>query len=175
VCEKPKKKPQISPLRSPGFPVELVGVGSPPAPFSAERRIRGRCEFCGRKSGYAPVEMTILLRLRFVFFRETRSSILNQNCHLDRRSHGPAAHQGDEKRLGPATTLCGTVALAFVIPSVPGFPTSPLSAATTYVVLLKENHMQLTEATTLDRKSGGTEGSAVQRTFRGNVFQPSAA
>ena len=47
--------------------------------------------------------------------------------------------------------------LLFVIPSVPGFPTSPLSPATTYVVLPKENHMQLTEAATLDRKSGGAE------------------
>jgi hypothetical protein len=46
--------------------------------------------------------------------------------------------QGDEKRLGPATTLYGTVALSFVIPS---------------------------EA----------EESAVQRTFRGNVFLESAA
>jgi hypothetical protein len=43
--------------------------------------------------------------------------------------------QGDEKRLDPATTLYGTVALSFVIPS---------------------------EA----------EGSAVPRTFRGNVFRP---
>jgi len=43
--------------------------------------------------------------------------------------------QGDEKRLGPATTLYGAVALSFVIPS---------------------------EA----------EGSAVPRTFRGNVFRP---
>ena len=33
---------------------------------------------------------------------------------------------------------------------------------TTYVVLLKENHMQLTEAATLDRKSGGAEGPAVR-------------
>jgi hypothetical protein len=47
----------------------------------------------------------------------------------------------------------------------------------TYVVLPKENHMQLTEATTLDRKSGvadltrrAVEGSAVPRTFPGNVF-----
>jgi hypothetical protein len=31
---------------------------------------------------------------------------------------------------------------------------------TTYVVLLKENHMQLFEAATLDRKSGEAEGSA---------------
>jgi hypothetical protein len=59
-----------------------------------------------------------------------------------------------KKRLGPETTLYGTIALSFVIPSVPGFPTSPLSPATAYVVLSKENHMQLTEAATLDRKSG---------------------
>jgi hypothetical protein len=41
-----------------------------------------------------------------------------------------------------------------VIPSVPGFPASLLSPTTTDVVLSKENHMQLTEVTTLDRKSG---------------------
>ena len=46
----------------------------------------------------------------------------------------------DQKRLGPATTFYETIALSFVIPSVPGFPTSPLSPATTYVVLPKENH-----------------------------------
>jgi hypothetical protein len=46
--------------------------------------------------------------------------------------------QGDEKCLGPATTLYQTVALSFVIPS---------------------------EA----------EGSAVPRTFRGNVFRQSVA
>jgi hypothetical protein len=48
--------------------------------------------------------------------------------------------------------------------SVPGFPTSPLSPATTHVVLRKENHTHLIEVTTLDRKSGGAEGSAVPRT-----------
>ena len=34
----------------------------------------------------------------------------------------------------------GNAAVPFVIPSVPGFPTSPLSLTTTYVVLSKENH-----------------------------------
>jgi hypothetical protein len=34
----------------------------------------------------------------------------------------------------------------------------------TYVVLPKENHMQLTEAATLERKSGKAEGSAVPST-----------
>jgi hypothetical protein len=43
------------------------------------------------------------------------------------------------------------------------------------VVLRKENHTQLTEAATLDRKSGDVEGSAVPRTFRGNVFRQSVA
>ena len=73
------------------------------------------------------------------------------------------------ERLGSATTLYGTVALSFVIPSVPGFPTSPLSPASTYVVLFKENHMQSTEATTLHRKSGEAEGSAVPQTCPGNA------
>jgi hypothetical protein len=35
--------------------------------------------------------------------------------------------------LGPATTLYGAAALSFVIPSAPGFPTSPLSSAITYL------------------------------------------
>jgi hypothetical protein len=43
------------------------------------------------------------------------------------------------------------------------------------VVLPKENHMQLTEAATLDRKSGGAEESAVPRTSPGNVFRQSVA
>jgi hypothetical protein len=62
-----------------------------------------------------------------------------------------------------------TPTLLFVIRSALGFPTSPLSPATTYVVLPKENHMQFTEAATLDRKSGEAEGSAVLRTLHGNV------
>jgi hypothetical protein len=43
----------------------------------------------------------------------------------------------------------------------------------TYVVLPKENHMQLTEVATLDRKSGEAERSAVPRTFPGDVFRRS--
>jgi hypothetical protein len=45
--------------------------------------------------------------------------------------------------------------------SVPGFPTSPLSPATTHVVLSKENHIQLTEAATLEGNPSEAEGSAV--------------
>jgi hypothetical protein len=39
---------------------------------------------------------------------------------------GQRPTQGDEKSPRPATTLYRTVALSFVIPSVPGFPTSQL-------------------------------------------------
>ena len=74
----------------------------------------------------------------------------------------------DRSRFRSATTLHGSPELPFVIPSVPGFPTSPLSPATTYVVLPKENHMQFTEAAILDRKSGGAEGPAVPRTSPGS-------
>jgi hypothetical protein len=68
------------------------------------------------------------------------------------------AIQGDEKRLGLATVLYGTVALSFVIPSVPRISYFTALTSATYVVLPKENHMQLTEAATLDRKSGGSRG-----------------
>jgi hypothetical protein len=120
--------------------------------------------------------------------------------------------QADKKRLGPATTLYGTVVLSFLSSEVVTFlisrkrgclspspppQQSPCPLATilsfqqpspcchpertrisyftaltsaTYVVLPKENHMHLTEATTLDRKSGEAEGSAVPRTFPGYVF-----
>jgi len=35
------KKPQVSPLRCPGFPVDVGGVGKHHAPFFKERRTRG--------------------------------------------------------------------------------------------------------------------------------------
>ena len=70
------------------------------------------------------------------------------------------------------TAFNGTACAPFVIPSVPGFPTSPLSLATTYVVLSKENHVQLTEAATLDRKSGVVEGSAVRLSVLPNSSVP---
>jgi hypothetical protein len=40
------------------------------------------------------------------------------------------------------------------------------------VVLFKENHTYSIEITTLNRKSGEAEGSAVPRTFPGDVFSP---
>jgi hypothetical protein len=62
------------------------------------------------------------------------------------------------------------LALSFVIPSVPAISYFTALTGPAYVVLLKENHMQLFEAATLDRKSGEAEGSAVPRTLLGNVF-----
>jgi hypothetical protein len=49
-------KPQVPPLRCPGFPVEVGGVGELPAAFLNESRTRGRWRVPrGRKSGYASV------------------------------------------------------------------------------------------------------------------------
>src|ERR1700745_2335988 len=47
LCENKKKKPQVPPLRSPRFPVELGGAGELHAAFSTESRILGRCECRG--------------------------------------------------------------------------------------------------------------------------------
>jgi hypothetical protein len=56
-----KGKPQVPPLRSAGFPVELRGVGELHAAFLTESRTRGRWLVPrSRKSGYAPVGMTNL-------------------------------------------------------------------------------------------------------------------
>ena len=59
--------------------------------------------------------------------------------------------QGNERRFGTATTFHGSVALPLCHPK--RTPISHIAALTgaAYVVLPKENHVQLTEATTLDR------------------------
>src|ERR1700728_173069 len=57
----PEEKPQVPPLRYPGFPVEVGGVGELHAAFLTESRTRGRRRVPRiRKSGYSPVRMTIL-------------------------------------------------------------------------------------------------------------------
>jgi hypothetical protein len=71
----------------------------------------------------------------------------------------------------PATTFHENVTLSFVIPERTRISYFTALTSATYVVLPKENHMQLSEAAALDRKSGGAEGSAVPRTFPGNVFR----
>ena len=65
----PKGAPQIPPLRYPGFPVELGGVGALHAPFPYRKAHTRPCPVQrGRKSGYAPVGMTkgrVALPFRF--------------------------------------------------------------------------------------------------------------
>jgi hypothetical protein len=53
------RKPQISPLRAPGFPVGIGGVGELHAAFLTESRTRGRfqCKVAGNP-GNASVEVT---------------------------------------------------------------------------------------------------------------------
>ena len=51
-----KQKLQIPPLRYPGFPVEVGGVGKHHAPFLRRKAHTRSCPVLrGRKSGYAPV------------------------------------------------------------------------------------------------------------------------
>ena len=50
---------QVPPLRYPGFPVDLGGVGRSHAPFLKRKAHTRLCPVLrGRKSGYAPVGMT---------------------------------------------------------------------------------------------------------------------
>jgi hypothetical protein len=59
--------------------------------------------------------------------------------------------------------------LLFVIPERTRISYFAALTGATYVVLLKENHMQLFEAATLDRKSGEAEGSAVRHSGAPNL------
>jgi hypothetical protein len=71
-------KPRISPLRYPGFPVQVGGVGKHHAPFLKERRTRCLVQYrVAGKSGYAPVEMTNLWVIDDPFPMETRLQLCN--------------------------------------------------------------------------------------------------
>ncbi len=66
----------------------------------------------------------------------------------------------DATTFPPATTLSLQLPSPICHPEYPDFP--PRRAQrNTYVVLGKENHIRLTEATALDRKPGASEGAAV--------------
>ena len=89
--------------------------------------------------------------------RRPPPSVILRACDFSSMERPPAPQAGLSR--GQLFSPCNRP-LLFVIPSVPGFPTSQLLPATAYVVLLKENHMQLIEAATLNRKSGEAEGPA---------------
>jgi hypothetical protein len=59
IVRRPNGAPQIPPLRYPGFPVGLDGVGGLHAPFLKRKAHTCLClALRGRKSGFAPVGMT---------------------------------------------------------------------------------------------------------------------
>jgi hypothetical protein len=71
-----EQEPQVSPLRYPGFPVEFGGVADLHAAFLNESRTRGHVQrLRGRKSGYAPVEMTNLSHKEELSSRPERSGV----------------------------------------------------------------------------------------------------
>jgi hypothetical protein len=81
------RKPQISPLRAPGFPVGIGGVGELHAAFLTESRTRGRfqCKVAGNP-GNASVEICDF----FLLFTRTIYATAEQ-----------AAEKLDSRRLGP--------------------------------------------------------------------------
>jgi hypothetical protein len=70
VCENPKETADLSTtLRSPGFPVELGGVGVLHAAFLTESSTLGHVQRCAAGNP-GPVEMTILLEDKIPRFQE---------------------------------------------------------------------------------------------------------
>jgi hypothetical protein len=140
----------------------------------------------GRKSGYAPVEMTNLLRTWRGFSMEKGPCIATNWSTLDGKSDGPAANQGDEKRFRSRNHIRWKVALPFVIPSEaegsavprtsPGnaefYPQTELSsrpertrisyhadlATPRYAPFRRERRMRIANANKFDRKSGERSG-----------------
>jgi len=113
-------KPQVPPLRYPRFPVETGGVGELHAAFFTESRTHGRWRVPrGRRSGYAPVGMTILL----VVSEYSSHSVTELSSRLPRLAVGPefswAVGPPKEMKNGShaATALYGRATLPFVIPS----------------------------------------------------------
>jgi hypothetical protein len=60
--------------------------------------------------------MTILLDDRILLFHEREEILAVTDPSCRPGCHGPVVIQGDQKRLGPATTVCTAVVLSFVIP-----------------------------------------------------------
>jgi hypothetical protein len=75
-----------------------------------------------------------------------------------------------EKRLGSATTVYGTVALSFVIPSVPGFPTSPLSPVPLMWFSLKRTTCSWPKPQVSTGNLGEPRDLQFRGTFRGNAI-----
>src|SRR5580700_7729328 len=74
---------------------------------------------------------------------------------------GPWVTQGDEKALRSSNHSLWNRCPFLCHPERTRISYFTALSSATYVVLPKENHMQLTEAATRDRKSGEAEGSAV--------------
>jgi hypothetical protein len=100
-------------------------------------------------------------------FSSTRSEIKPSACAI---SSPQRASVSAEKRLPSGNDFPWKLDPSLCHPERTRISYFTALAVATYVVLPKENHMQLIEAATLDRKSGGAEGSAVPRIPPGNVF-----
>jgi hypothetical protein len=89
-----------------------------------------------------------------------------RSCFVSGHDFSRAAQQPSTMGFSP----CSYLEHILFIRSVPEFPTSPLLTGATYVVLPKENHMQLAEATSLNRKSREAERLQFCGPFLGMLF-----
>src|ERR1700726_1881769 len=127
----------MSPLfEQPSCPLATVLSFQPPSPFCHPERSR---------ISY----FTALNSATYVVLPKENHMQLTEATTLNRKS-GEA--EGSAVRPSGASHAPGSNKV--VIPSEAGFTTSQALNTATYVVPPKENHMQLTEATTLNRKSG---------------------
>src|ERR1700733_9521613 len=97
---------------------------------------------------------------------ETRDSIFQQNFISTGGVMGLRPTQGNEKRLGPASALYGTVTLSLSSrPKRTRISCHAELATSTYAPFHKERRMRLAKANKFDRKSGGAERRDLR--FRG--------
>jgi hypothetical protein len=87
---------------------------------------------------------------------------------------GLRATQGDEKRLLSSNRSPWKRRPPLCHPERTRISCHAAPDTVTCAPFSKERRIKFANATKFYRKSGAAEGSAVQRTFRGNVFRPSA-
>jgi len=140
----------------------MLRSGSHPAVVGAPAFMRGKERFSA--PGKEPLRRSSALALALPRQRWNALGVSMSNRLLARRQpQTPSPANKSPLRAPP--TLCH--------PERTQISCFTATLATTYVVLPKENHMQSTEAATLDRKSGAAEGSAVRLSvFPNSSCQP---
>jgi hypothetical protein len=157
---------QVPPLHSPGFPVELGGVGELHAPFSTERRTRGLVQCCvaGNRVRSGQDDNSVA---ECGLPRTNHRLKITWNRH---RGIMGRPSQGDEKTLLSGNHSPWKRRAPLCHPERTRISCHAAQDRATCAPFSKERRMKLVKATKFNRKSGEAEGSAVPRTIPGNVF-----